>query len=87
MPPHAVAPGLPFRLSDVRSGGETVTVVLPYAAFDLVAKNPLVDETTHYFPLKRANSSKQYTLGRVYLQEAYLSIDYERGGSNVPVML
>jgi len=60
-----------FRLSDVKAGGDTVTIVLPYAAFDLEAKNPLVDNTSYYFPLKRANSSAQYTLGRVFLQEAY----------------
>lgn len=59
-----------FRLGDVKSGGDTVTIVLPYAAFGLTAKSPLVDDTSFYFPLKRASSSKQYTLGRVFLQEA-----------------
>lgn len=59
-----------FRLSDVKSGGETVTIVLPYAAFDLTAEAPLVEKTSHYFPLKRANNSGQYTLGRTFLQEA-----------------
>ncbi|KAK0644109.1 aspartic peptidase domain-containing protein [Cercophora newfieldiana] len=72
-----------FRLSDVRSGGETVTIVLPYAAFDLTAEAPLVEKTSHYFPLKRANNSGQYTLGRTFLQEAYLSVDYERKVFNV----
>ncbi len=59
-----------FRLSDVESGGATVTITLPYAAFDLTAMYPLVDNTSSYFPLKRANSSTQYTLGRTFLQEA-----------------
>lgn len=59
-----------FRLSDVKSGGDTVTIVLPFAAFDLTAKYPLVDNSSSYFPLKRANSSGQYTLGRTFLQEA-----------------
>ncbi|GAB1314532.1 hypothetical protein MFIFM68171_04742 [Madurella fahalii] len=72
-----------FRLSDVKSGGDTVTIVLPFAAFDLTAENPLVGNTSHYFPLKRANSSAQYTLGRTFLQEAYLSVDYERKVFNV----
>lgn len=62
-----------FRLSDVRSGGDTVTIVLPFAAFDLTAEQPLVGNTSHYFPLKRANSSMQYTLGRTFLQEAYVN--------------
>lgn len=59
-----------FRLSDVTSGGDTVSIVLPYAAFDLTAQYPIVDNTSYYFPLKRANSSTQYTLGRTFLQEA-----------------
>lgn len=63
-----------FRISDVETGGETVTVRLPYAAFDLTAEYPLVDSTCHYFPLKRANSSAQYTLGRSFLQEASVTI-------------
>lgn len=59
-----------FRLSDVEEGGETVSVTLPYAAFDLTAEYPLTDDSTHYFPLRRADNSSQYTLGRVFLQEA-----------------
>jgi hypothetical protein len=59
-----------FRLSDVTSGGEAVVIVLPYATFDLTAEYPLVDNTSYYFPLKRAANSTQYTLGRTFLQEA-----------------
>lgn len=59
-----------FTLSDVSSGGSTVTVTLPYAAFDLTAEYPLVANTSYYFPLKRASNSTQYTLGRTFLQEA-----------------
>ncbi|KAI0453356.1 aspartic peptidase domain-containing protein, partial [Xylaria acuta] len=72
-----------FRLSDVNSGGEAVRIVLPYAAFDLTAESPLVENTSYYFPLKRAANSTQYTLGRAFLQEAYLSADYERRVFNV----
>lgn len=59
-----------FRLSDVTEGGDAVTIVLPYSAFDLTAEYPLVDNTSYYFPLKRAENETQYTLGRVFLQEA-----------------
>lgn len=72
-----------FRLSDVKSGGEAVRIVMPYAAFDLTAKYPLVKNDTHYFPLKRAANESQYTLGRTFLQESYLSVDYERKVFNV----
>lgn len=59
-----------FRLSDDKSGGETVSIALPYAAFDLRAEVPLVENGSYYFPLKRADNESQYTLGRVFLQEA-----------------
>lgn len=59
-----------FRISDVQEGGDTVRITLPYAAFDRTAEYPLVENTSYYFPLKRANSSTQYTLGRTFLQEA-----------------
>ncbi|KAI1336017.1 acid protease [Xylariaceae sp. FL0016] len=72
-----------FRLSDVSEGGDDVTIVLPYDAFDLTAEYPLVDNTSYYFPLKRAANDTQYTLGRVFLQEAYLSANYEKGTFNV----
>jgi hypothetical protein len=59
-----------FRLADVASGGDAVTIVLPYNAFALTAEYPLVNNSSYYFPLKRAANSTQYTLGRTFLQEA-----------------
>ncbi|KAL8946002.1 MAG: hypothetical protein Q9222_007543 [Ikaeria aurantiellina] len=55
-----------------------VDITLPYAAFDLIAESPLVANSTRYFPLVRATNESQYTLGRTFLQEAYLIADYER---------
>ena len=49
---------------------QSVDISLPYAAFDLIAKYPLVTNTTRYFPLMRATNESQYTLGRAFLQEA-----------------
>ena len=34
--------------------------------------------STRYFPLARATNSSQYTLGRTFFQEAYVTADYER---------
>ncbi|KAH0536167.1 hypothetical protein FGG08_006931 [Glutinoglossum americanum] len=67
-----------FKLGVTPKGGKTVDIVLPYAAFDLKASYPLVRHTARYFPLKRAANNTQYTLGRAFLQEAYLTVDYER---------
>ncbi|PMD39870.1 acid protease [Hyaloscypha variabilis F] len=60
------------------TGTTLVEIVLPYQAFDLKAKWPLVKNSTRYFPLKRAANNSQTTLGRAFLQEAYLIADYER---------
>lgn len=49
---------------------QSVNISMPYAAFDLVAKYPLITNTTRYFPLMRATNQSQYTLGRAFLQEA-----------------
>jgi hypothetical protein len=59
-----------FRLADTPTGGEAVTIVLPYSAFDLKAEYPMVANSTRYFPLKKAANETQYTLGRTFLQEA-----------------
>lgn len=61
----------------------TIDIVLPYGAFDMVAGYPLasstnINATSKYFPLRRAYNSTQYTLGRTFLQEAYLHVDYGR---------
>lgn len=61
-------PSLTFTLSD--SKGSTIGFELPYAAFDLTATFPVITNDTKYFPLKRAQNDTQYTLGRVFLQEA-----------------
>jgi hypothetical protein len=60
-----------------------VNITLPYAAFDLTASYPLVSSTSRYFPLRRANDSTQYTLGRTFFQEAYVIADFERKNFSV----
>ncbi|KAF6218570.1 hypothetical protein HO133_005920 [Letharia lupina] len=69
-----------FTLGNSTSGGETINITLPYASFDLLLTPPAANLTsnTNYFPLRRADNSTQYTLGRTFLQEAYLTVDWER---------
>jgi hypothetical protein len=67
-----------FTIGNTISGGDTINVTLPYASFDLQAEYPFVSNSSRYFPLQRAANDTQYTLGRVFLQEAYLIVDYER---------
>ncbi|MCJ1382778.1 hypothetical protein MMC17_005891 [Xylographa soralifera] len=72
-------PNVTFTIGNEASGGATVDIVLPYAAFDLQASWPKYPNNTLYFPLQRAANETQITLGRTLLQEAYLIVDWERG--------
>ncbi|KAL8910796.1 MAG: hypothetical protein Q9171_003932 [Xanthocarpia ochracea] len=67
-----------FTLGNSDSGGQSIDITLPYDSFDLQAKPPFAANTTRYFPLQRAANGTQYTLGRTFLQEAYLTVDWER---------
>ncbi|KUJ15996.1 acid protease [Mollisia scopiformis] len=77
-------PIVSFTIGNTASGGPTTSITLPYASFDLQATYPLVDgNSSRYFPLQRAANETQYTLGRIFMQEAYLTVDYERGNFSV----
>ena len=71
-------PTVTLKLGNAVSGGDTVSIDLPYGAFDLQASSPIYTNATNYFPLRRASNESQYTLGRTFLQEAYVTADYER---------
>ncbi|KAF2765403.1 acid protease [Teratosphaeria nubilosa] len=82
---QASNPSVTFTLGPNADGGETVNITLPYGAFDLQVNYPIVSDpnTSYYFPLQRATNSTQYTLGRTFLQEAYLIADYDRSNFTV----
>ena len=79
-----------FSLSDL-VGTNSVNITLPYTAFDLQLTFPAIpnstygaaDSTKYYFPLRQAANEAQYTIGRVFLQEAYLITDYERNNFSI----
>ena len=72
-----VNPNITFTLGNSLNGGPSVDIVLPYSAFDLVANPPLVKESVGYFPLQASDNETMFTLGRPFLQEAYLITNYE----------
>lgn len=77
---QALSFSVSLEISAQASSIETVTIELPYQAFDQQMTSP---ETKNYFPLKQAANASQYTLGRTFLQEAYIIVDYERGNFSV----
>lgn len=78
-----------FTLAQNPFSEPTVKITLPYASFDLTAKPPYkgLVNNTRYFPLQRAQNDTQYTLGRAFLQEAYLAVDWESATFNVSQVL
>ncbi|KAG8528574.1 uncharacterized protein KY384_006261 [Bacidia gigantensis] len=61
--------------------GDTVNITIPWRSFDLRDRSSnmgLGEKGLMYFPLRRANSSTQYTIGRAFFQNAYVIADYER---------
>ncbi|KAL9102204.1 MAG: hypothetical protein Q9163_002629 [Psora crenata] len=72
-----------FIVGNGISGGATVNITLPYAAFDLEVGSPIVNNTQRYFPIRQADNDTQYTLGRAFLQESYLIVDYERSNFSI----
>jgi hypothetical protein len=66
-----------FTLSNTADSSNSVSISVPYAAFDLEAQWPIYSTTTRYFPIKNS-SNGNFVLGRSFLQEAYLTVDYER---------
>ncbi|CAF9934917.1 MAG: hypothetical protein HETSPECPRED_009407 [Heterodermia speciosa] len=74
---------LSFILGNQIDGGDAVNITFPYAAFDLTVGSPIVNTSQSYFPLRRAANDSQYTLGRTFLQESFLTVDYERSTFHV----
>lgn len=65
------------------SGGQTIRIEMPLPAFDHQASYPIFASPTNYFPLRRAANDTQITLGRAFLQEVYISADWERDTFNI----
>lgn len=77
-------PTLTFTIgTNAVTGGNTTVIQIPYEAFDLQAGYPIFANATNYFPIRRADNESQYAIGRVFLQEAYIGVDYESGIFNI----
>jgi hypothetical protein len=76
-------PNITFTIGAQATGGQTVDITFPYAAFDLNLSYPIQTNVTRYFPIIPATNSTQFTLGRQFLQEAYITVDYLRANFSV----
>lgn len=71
-------PTFTFKLGATSDSNFATEIPLPYAALNLAADMPLYNVSTPYFPIRRAAHDDQITLGRAFLQKAYLVVDWER---------
>ncbi|KAL3424175.1 eukaryotic aspartyl protease [Phlyctema vagabunda] len=76
-------PNITITLADQKSGGQSTDIVLPYSAFDLNVSAPIYNGSSLYFPIRRATDASMYTLGRTFLQEAYVTTHYNSRTFNV----
>lgn len=64
-------PNITFMLADPQ--GSTLNITFPYSAFNATVQTNTTSPGFLPFPLKRAMNDTQYTLGRTFLQEAYVT--------------
>ncbi|KAK5048907.1 hypothetical protein LTR84_005327 [Exophiala bonariae] len=74
-----------FGINTSPDASDDLYLNLPFAAFDLQLSYPypnldanFTTPPTNYFPLRVATDRTQYKIGRAFLQETYLTVDYER---------
>ena len=58
------------------SNGRTQTINVPFALLNLTFDSPLVSEPTHYFPCYPLPEGHTPTLGRAFLQAAFLGVNW-----------
>lgn len=75
----SMKPTVTFTIGSDRGNDSAITsIVMPYAAFELQASLPIYNTSTQYFPIRVAANESQQVLGRAFLQEAYLVVDWQR---------
>lgn len=78
-----LSPEFTFTLSANATSNSTTDIVIPYTAFDLEVGIPFYNTSTNYFPIRRAPNDNLFVLGRAFLQEAYLVVDWERNNFTI----
>ncbi|KAL8727522.1 MAG: hypothetical protein Q9166_005993 [cf. Caloplaca sp. 2 TL-2023] len=76
-------PTFKFEIGQFKKEGPTVEINLPYASVDFSHKFDFDSTPVRYFPIQRAQNDSQLTLGRTFLQEAYVTANYEHANFSV----
>lgn len=67
-----------FRASESITANLTINV--PFRLLDMTLEAPLIKEPTTYFPCQPPQRGNQHSLGRAFLQAAFIGVDWSRGG-------
>lgn len=63
-----------------RASGPSITRLLikvPFSLLNLTLEAPLIDTPTFYFPCQPPQDSSTYSLGRTFLQAAFIGVDWD----------
>lgn len=72
-------PEFTFTMAANQTSEDTINIVLPYSAFERQLLPPIYQSPVPYSPIRPAPEGSSFILGRTFLQEAYLVVDWERG--------
>lgn len=76
-------PQLTFFIGSETRGGDSMGITFSYSAFDMAVGLPYYSQKQRYFPIRRAANESQYVLGRAFLQETYLAVDWENNNFTI----
>ena len=66
-----------FRLGGDAS--QNITIKVPFRLLNLTLDAPLVSKPTPYFPCTTPQNSSAYSLGRAFLQAAFIGVNWDQG--------
>lgn len=65
-----------------RGSADNLTIKVPFQLLNLTLEAPLVSQSTSYFPCQPPNNSTAYSLGRAFLQAAFIGVNWDKGNGN-----
>lgn len=79
-----------FSLGRLPGAEDNIELSLPYDAFNLQLSYPFPNlgadfssPPINYFPLRKSANDGEFIIGRAFLQETYLTVDYERNSFSI----
>ena len=62
-----------------RAASDNLTINVPFQLLNLTLDAPLATQPTPYFPCQPPNNSTEYSLGRAFLQAAFIGVNWDQG--------